>query len=209
MKRIFFYIIILLFCTNNSFSMCIERSLGEARKINYEGSDVVFLGIPIQIDKNVAQFVLLDLYKGSVSKTVTVKFDLLISKKYEYTLWLIYGENLDNNDTIYAGECTLSRSIERSMGVGDIPSPPVLSLDKEYDENTLLFNHYLFNIYDLQNRQIFYDEIKILETLSKLDKQKTEENNNSNSTQINIICIYIILLINLCLTIYLIFKRKT
>ena len=156
------------------YADCRLFSIGEARYINYETSEVIFLGIPIKIEDNFYEFIVIEKYKGKIDKKVNVFFKNYVSEEDVFSLWLVYGNKPLDNDTVYVDECSLSRSINNLGGLyrKSIP-PPKLMTENNVEENVFL-NNYLVKI---QYRNDFYDEIEILrglKTFSIIENEKLE-----------------------------------
>jgi len=183
------------------YADCRLLSIGEARYINYVISDIVFLGIPIQIEGNTSEFIVIEEYKGNIDKKITVVFDN-IDKDDIFSLWLIYGSKPLDNDTVYVHECSLTRSANNLGGsYRKFIPPPRLETNKNKEENVFL-DRYLVKI---QFRNDFYDEIEILRELKKYNSAKDIDNFKSNSLInkdiINIImlsCLLVIIVLLFC-----------
>jgi hypothetical protein len=178
--------------------------LGETRKINYENSDVIFLGIPVVIENNKCKFLILEEFKGKIPRSITVIFYKPIESKDLFSLWLIYGNK--KYDDIYVTECSLSRSINKPAVLClDQSLPPPVCENEKTDDKIFRLNEYLNQLYKLQWRDEFYDEIKILQALKKSESTQAEHNNNILK-HIDKYIVYIVLLFLLLLNIYLCVK---
>jgi hypothetical protein len=147
---------------------CKVYYLGETRKLSYENSDVIFLGIPVSIKENQCEFLVLEAFKGTIRGNVTVFFYKPIELKELFSLWLIYGYK--KYDDIYVDECSISRSINESAVLClDQYLPPPVSENEKIDDNMFRLNEYLNQLYKFQWRDEFYNEIKILRALKKYE----------------------------------------
>jgi len=76
LKPIKLLLLTLLFISSHIaiYASCKLLSIGEARHINNKTSDVVFLGIPIEIEDNSCDFIVIEEYKGSYDNCYFVFF---------------------------------------------------------------------------------------------------------------------------------------
>jgi len=200
---IFTFLSLKLFCVD-----CRSLPLGELRKLNYESSDFIFLGIPITINTNIGEFLVVEEFKGNLEKKIIVNFSNYIDDKDIFTLWLIYGNK--NNDTVYVDECSISRSINNTFFFTTEYLPPPMIEEKEYDENTFLTYEYFDHLYKSQCRNDFYDEIELLREISKFEGNliNTDSINIKKEYELENYIIISLLILILFLNILIVFKRK-
>lgn len=210
MNKQFLIILILLSLSYRSLSYdCLSFTLGESRKVNYESSEIIFLGTPLNFQGKQGNFLVFEQFKGEINDTVIVNFYNFIDKEDIFSLWLIYGTQKGNGDTIYVDVCSITRSINKPFIISAHSPPPPIPDTEEEDINTFLLNDNLNQIYKNKWRNDFYDEIELLRGLSKFNNKQTSFNNKESLINNTIIYLIVILLILiLCSNIYLIFRRK-
>ena len=191
------------------YADCRLFSIGEARYINYETSEVIFLGIPIKIEDNFYEFIVIEKYKGKIDKKVNVFFKNYVSEEDVFSLWLVYGNKPLDNDTVYVDECSLSRSINNLGGLyrKSIP-PPKLMTENNVEENVFL-NNYLVKI---QYRNDFYDEIEILRELKNYNNANENEKTRKDTDEISIykyfILVFLLIITLLLFCVFLKLRKK-
>jgi hypothetical protein len=204
---------IFLFCIIQSWAKdvdCRWYELGEGRKVNYKNMEIIFLGIPISIDsnKNKCEMVVLEKYKGNIPDTVTVTFGGLIEIKEIFSLYLIYGNGGNNDNELYAAECSMSRNINMPpMWILYYSVPAFFYIEyknKKMDNDKRILYEILDNIYEMKCRNDFYDELTILRALTK--KENTQNEHNNIPMKIDEHILYTILLFLLLANIYLCLK---
>ena len=188
------------------YADCRLLRIGEARSLNYETSDIIFLGIPVKVEGNSCEFIVIEEYKKKIDKKVWVVFEGYIAKEDIFSLWLIYGHTSLNNDTIYVDECSLSRSINniRANYLQSIP-PPIPENAKSKEDNIFMAQCLI----RAQFRNDFYDEIEMLKELKTYDTNKDIETSKENGH--NALCQYftnILLLITIGLLLCILWKLR-
>lgn len=164
-------LVLSLFCSHLATyaTDCRSFTLGEARKVNYEISDVIFSGIATNIEKSNGEFIVFEQYKGNIPKNIIVKFLGYVREEDIFSLWVIYGNKSLNNDTIYVDECSISRCLDNpfSKATAQYAPPPLLLKDGIQEDGIFLtVNDSQKQIYISKWRDDFFDEIEILRGLS-------------------------------------------
>lgn len=207
-KTILISILLTLILQSYSYD-CNNFTIGEARKLNYEINNVVFLGIPIKIEKNIGEFIVIDKYKGSINKKIIVNYYKPFKDEDVYSLWLIYGNKYESDDSVYVDVCSMSRSINNPFSLSSKMPPPIMEDDNKSDDYYEIFE-YLIQIYENQWRQELYDEIKILKSIS--DFEQGQINNDvkiiENEFKIENYIIIALLILILFFNVLIFYKRK-
>ena len=186
MKKLNFKILAfsLLFFLNCSlvYSLdCFPRRTGaEIRKIQYENSVVIFLGVPVYFYGNsFARVKVREVFKGELDSIVYVIFDdvyiddNMTNRTGIFRLWLIYGKKFDYDyngyNVIITDFCTISRYMGR---FSLLPPPPPSGIDNRFLHSTILQATGEIHL-DL----LFFEEIEVLRTIRDVrNLQKAEAN---------------------------------
>lgn len=106
-----------------------QGDLKEAQKRNYENSELIFMGRVIELnDDGTFKFEILETFKGTEQRYIKLKqthsCSVLPSEDEEY--WLVYIDELKNDEPIIISSCGLSRSFRYPylMNINDLPPPP-------------------------------------------------------------------------------------
>ncbi|WP_421976074.1 hypothetical protein [Roseivirga seohaensis] len=106
-----------------------QGDLNEAQKRNYENSELIFMGRVIELNEDgTFKFEILETFKGTKQKYIELKqthsCSVLPSEDEEY--WLVYIDELKNDEPIIISSCGLSRSFRYPclMNINDLPPPP-------------------------------------------------------------------------------------
>ncbi len=139
-----------------------HNNIGEQRKENYALSNTVLLGVITEINENIVTVRVSEIFKGVADKVSIVKFENNINLQDVYSLWLIYGNKFNENDTIYVGRCSNSRSINST----NLPSPPMKNNWIKQRNNTI--NKSIDNeLFDIKYRLLFLEEIEVLRIMKQ------------------------------------------
>ena len=188
MKKLNFKILAfsLLFFLNCSLVYSLDcfpgRTFEEIRKIEYENSDVIFLGVPVYFYGNgnsgFARFKVSEVLKGVVDSIVYVEFEMYCPydethRSGIFRLWLIYGNKCDYDyygyNVIITDLCTISRYMGRFWF---FPPPYPDGIDNHFLHSTILRTS-ARNHADL----LFFEEIEVLRTIRDVrNLQKAEAN---------------------------------
>jgi hypothetical protein len=137
-----------------------HNNIGEQRKENYALSNTVLLGVITEINENIVTVRVSEIFKGVADKVSIVKFENNINLQDVYSLWLIYGNKLSENDTIFVSRCSNSRSINSTY----LPSPPIKN--SKIKARNKVSNEKLDNeLFEINYRLLFLEEIEVLRTL--------------------------------------------
>jgi len=200
MKNKVFFIVIFLLALNNSIYSydCKKMNIDEARALNYENNDVIFIGKVIKTDKTLFTFKVIEVFKG---KSDTI-YQVQINSNLNINLGdkcLIYAHYQNESKNLIINECSISRSFCNPVifNIYDIPHPP---LNFEEDEDK--FNNSM-KLLQLQSK------IDLVEEVSWLRGKRIMalvQNNEKILNRLTNYFIYVSLLF-LILIIFLLFKR--
>jgi len=141
-----------------------EGDLGEKRRVNYEISDVVLLGVMTNIEDHIGIIKVSEVFKGCADSSSIIKFENIIPKQYVFCLWLIYGNKIKGNDTIYVNQCSFSRNTTGFMLTP--PPPPPMFYNKNKKNNEILSSLEEYKLF-VENYLLFFEEIEVLRIIRK------------------------------------------
>ncbi|MCK4662312.1 MAG: hypothetical protein KAT68_05570 [Bacteroidales bacterium] len=127
MKRIIFIIIISFVYSQNVMSCkCKSYTLLQARKLNYENNELIFIGVGLGISQDTFFMNVIEVLKGEADSIIKGRITdcSFIPNKDE--IWLVYT-NFEKDSSIIIDGCSLSRSYNAPEGIidYDIPPPPM------------------------------------------------------------------------------------
>lgn len=156
-------IVFLLISTHCSGYDCKDYELGYARKVNFLNSNTIFYGVLNDVTNNIANFTIINQYKGNNHRNAIVRFlDNSIDSSDIFSLWIIYGNKSKTSDTIIVSECSISRNTKNPFVHYAHRLPFSLSQNEMELKN---------QIYKIQWLHDFYEEVAILETLKNTNSE--------------------------------------
>ena len=170
------------------------RTFAEIRQLEYENSDVIFLGVPVHfVNSNVARVKVGEVFKGTVDSIVYVHFDDFFyfnphdegHRRGIFRLWLIYGNKCDYLDNDYYSVirvdlCSPSRYMGRGFDARiSLPPPPNGDVHNSFLHSTIISASRKSHA-DL----LFFEEIEVLRTIRDVrNLKKAEPDRNQNIFQ--------------------------